>query len=82
MSRCPDTAKTSSRGRSFAGWRGFHMFVPDPVSMLLREFGTHTEASWKMAWANLKGQMHPSAMMEEVAAGLDADPTFAGWREQ
>lgn len=59
-----------------------HMFVPDPVSMLLREFGTHTEASWKMAWANLKGHMHPSALMEEVAAELDADPMYAGWREK
>src|SRR5207302_1303566 len=36
-----------------------HMFVPDPVSMLLREFGTHTEASWTMAWANLKGRLGP-----------------------
>jgi hypothetical protein len=59
-----------------------HMFVPDPVSMLLREFGTHTEASWKIAWANLKGQMHPWALVEGVAAELDADPTFAGWRER
>lgn len=59
-----------------------HMFVPDPVSMLLREFGTHTEASWKMAWANLKGEMHPSALMGDVAAELDKDSAFAGWRER
>jgi hypothetical protein len=59
-----------------------HMFVPHPVSMLLGEFGTRTEASWTIAWANLKGQMHPSALMEEVAAELDADPAFAGWRER
>jgi hypothetical protein len=59
-----------------------HMFVPDPVSMLMREFGTHTEDSWKMAWANLKGRMHPSKLMVEVAAGLDGDPTFTGWRDR
>ena len=59
-----------------------HMFVPDPVSMLLREFGTHTEASWKMAWANLKGHMHPSALMNEVATEVDADPQFDDWRDR
>jgi hypothetical protein len=59
-----------------------YMFVPDPISMLLREFGTHTESSWKMAWANLKGEMHPSRLMQEVAAELDADPGFAGWRDR
>lgn len=59
-----------------------HMFVPDPVSLLLREFGTHTGASWAMAWANLKGEMHPSALMVAVANELDADPDFEGWRDR
>jgi hypothetical protein len=59
-----------------------YMFVPDPISLLMSEFGTHTEASWKMAWANLKGEMHPSALMVEVAQELDADPLYTGWREK
>jgi hypothetical protein len=58
------------------------LFVPDPVSMLHTEFGTHTAASWKMAWRGLHGELHPSALMLEVAAELDADPLFDGWREK
>jgi hypothetical protein len=79
MSRAGQDEFTKEELRRMA-W--LHMFVPDPVAMLLREFGTHTEASWKMAWANLKGHMHPSALMTEVAAELDADPKFAGWRDR
>jgi hypothetical protein len=53
-----------------------------PTSLVHLELGRHTEASIDMAWQNLHGEMHPSALMREVARELDDDLTFEGWRDR
>ena len=53
-----------------------------PTSLVHAELGRHTEASIDMAWQNLLGEMHPSALMREVADELDRDRAFAGWRDR
>jgi hypothetical protein len=56
--------------------------VHAPTSTILREFGRHTESSLDMAWLNVQGKLpNASALMRQVAAELDEDPRFEGWRE-
>jgi hypothetical protein len=53
-----------------------------PTSILMSEFGTHTEDSWEMAWANITGNLpNASALMLQVQAELD-ERYGAFWRRQ
>ncbi len=54
-----------------------------PPSLTYQAIGRHTPDSIEMAWQSMLGNLeHASADMRTVAAELDADPRFEGWRER
>src|SRR5437870_1704122 len=54
------------------------------VSILMSEFGTHTEASWEMTWKRITGELLDghTDLTRAIAAKMDADPFYEGWRER